>query len=200
MTKDVLERVFEPFFTTKPPGQGTGLGLATVYGIITQAGGYAQIYSEPGIGTTFTAFLPARDGEPADASHLPDAAAAMGGSETIILIEDEDDLRAITERMLQRNGYQVLVAPDGPRALEIEAHHPSPIDLVVTDVVMPRMTGKEVAERMRQRRPGIKLLFTSGYAHAVLDARGRIDPNLALLEKPFTESALLTKVRGLLDG
>jgi PAS domain S-box-containing protein len=199
MDGQTLQRVFEPFFTTKPAGAGTGLGLATVYGIIAQAGGYAQLYSEPGIGTTFTALVPATDDPVRETALVPERA-ATGGSEVVLLVEDEDDLRDVSARMLRRNGYRVLAAAGGREALELEATHADRIDLLITDVVMPGMPGKDVAARIAERRPGIGVLFISGYAHAVLDVQGQIEPDLALLEKPFTETALLTKVRALLDA
>jgi PAS domain S-box-containing protein len=196
MDERTLQRAFEPFFTTKPTGSGTGLGLATVYGIITQAGGRAQIYSEPGMGTTFTALLPVTEAhaaaEPADAEPRP------GGGETILVVEDEDALREVTERMLSRHGYSVLTAADGPQALDLVAHHQGDIDLLLSDVVMPKMLGREVAERVRELQPGVQVLYISGYARPVLGSQGTLEAEVALLEKPFSEPALLNKVREVL--
>jgi PAS domain S-box-containing protein len=199
MDEATLQRAFEPFFTTKPKGSGTGLGLATVYGVITQAGGQAFIYSEPGHGTTFTALLPAAEvapqPEPAHAARLRRA----GGSETILLVEDEDALREVTARMLTRNGYRVLSAAGGAEAIEAATNHEE-IDLLITDVVMPHMLGREVATRVVELRPNVGVLFISGYAQPVLGSRGTLDAGVALLEKPFAESALLDKVQAVIDG
>jgi PAS domain S-box-containing protein len=196
MDERTLQRAFEPFFTTKPTGSGTGLGLATVYGIITQAGGRAQIYSEPGIGTTFTALLPVTAAHAG--AERKDAQERPGGSETILVVEDEDALREVTERMLSRHGYSVLTAADGPQALDLVAHHQGDIDLLVSDVVMPKMLGREVADRVRELRPLVHVLYISGYARPVLGSQGTLEAEVALLEKPFSEPALLNKVREVL--
>ncbi len=198
MPREVVDRAFEPFFTTKPKGMGSGLGLATVYGIIKQAAGSVHIYSEAGMGTTISALLPAS----ADTPIPVVVSAAPGfrqGGETILVVEDEDALREVTRRILTRNGHTVLTAGSGPEAIEIVAEHDGPIDLLLTDVVMPYMLGKEVAERVRALRPGIPVLFMSGYAQPVLASNGTTDPGVTLLEKPFTEVGLLTRVRVLLD-
>jgi CheY-like chemotaxis protein len=197
MTREVVERVFEPFFTTKPKGEGSGLGLATVYGIIRQAGGSAQIYSEPGLGTTFTALLPASESEEAVAE--PTALkGGPGGGELILVVEDEDALREVTRRILIRNGHQVLTAADGIEAIEVAKAYEGEIHLLLTDVVMPHMLGKEVAERIQSIRPGIPVLFMSGYAQPILASHGTVEDGVTLLEKPFTEAGLLAKVRALL--
>ena len=197
MPRTVLERVFEPFFTTKPKGEGSGLGLATVYGIITQAGGSARIYSEPGMGTTFTALFPASDLEPIAAERVVIPRPRQGG-ETVLVVEDEDALREVARRILTRNGHTVLAAATGTEALHLAASYDGQIDLVLTDVVMPGMLGKEVAERIRVTRPGIAVLFMSGYAQPVLSSQGTLDPGVILVEKPFTENGLMTKVREVL--
>jgi PAS domain S-box-containing protein len=197
MDERTLQRAFEPFFTTKSPGSGTGLGLATVYGIITQAGGRAQIYSEPGIGTTFTALFPITSASAVEATAAEDVE-RPGGHETVLVVEDEDAIREVTEKMLTLNGYKVLTAADGPQALELATHHLGDIDLLVSDVVMPRMLGREVADRMRELKPELRVLYISGYAQPVLGAQGRLDPGVELLEKPFSEPALLIKVRHVL--
>jgi two-component system, cell cycle sensor histidine kinase and response regulator CckA len=198
MDSEVIQRAFEPFFTTKPKGEGSGLGLATVYGIITQSGGVAHIYSEPGMGTTFTALLPATD----EVSPVPERAGAdrpLGGGETILVVEDEEGMREVTERILTRNGYQVLTAANGPAALELAERHDGPIELLLTDVVMPKMLGKEVAERIVELRPGTRVLYMSGYAQPVLGTQGTLAEGVILLEKPFSEPTLLAKVRESLD-
>ena len=198
MSPEVIERVFEPFFTTKPKGEGSGLGLATVYGIVAQAGGHARFHSEPGLGTTFTALLPVTRETPTTVPHST-GATAVGGGETVLLVEDEDALREVTRRILARNGYQVLDAARGSKAVDLATNHPGPIHLLVTDVVMPEMLGREVATRVVAARPGIRVLYISGYAHPVLASKGTLEEGLALLEKPFTEPVLLAKVREVLD-
>jgi PAS domain S-box-containing protein len=199
MTQDVVDRVFEPFFTTKEKGEGSGLGLATVYGIITQAGGSARIYSEPGVGTTFTALLPASQSEPTVVEHVP-TAAKLGRPQTILILEDEDAIREVTRRILVRNGHTVLTAVSGAEAIGIAQEYQGDIDLLLTDVVMPHMLGKEAAERSRTIRPGIHVLFMSGYAQPFLTSQGTVEPGVTLLEKPFTEASLLAKVNLLLQS
>ena len=199
MDKEVLAKVFEPFYTTKPKGQGTGLGLATVYGIITQLGGCVQIYSEPGLGTTASVLLPATDAEPA-AIESKAAAPEHGRGETVLLMEDEQSLRDLAIRILARNGYQVLVAATPADALRQTSDPAQPVDLLLTDVVMPRMLGHEIAALIRATRPGLPVLFMSGYTQPILDTHGAIDDATDLLEKPFTESALLARVRNAIDN
>ncbi len=199
MTSEVIGRAFEPFFTTKVKGEGSGLGLATVYGIITQAGGYAEIYSEPGFGTTFSALLPVTDKVEAPIERPVEIRRRSGGG-MVLVVEDEDAIREVTRRILARNGYEVITAEHGPSALEIADTYDGTIDLLLTDVVMPQMLGKEVAERITQMRPGIRVLYMSGYAQPVLASPGTLDPGVLLVEKPFSEAALLAKVREALDG
>jgi nitrogen-specific signal transduction histidine kinase/CheY-like chemotaxis protein len=199
MAADVAQHVFEPFFTTKPDGRGTGLGLATVYGILAQAGGNIQIYSEPGHGTTFVIMLPVTaEAVIPVAEHVPYQRAPRG--ETILLVEDEEALREVTRRIFARNGYQVITAANGPEALAIAASHPGEIHLLVTDVVMPHMLGKEVAEKMRLIKPEIKVVFMSGYARPVLASQDRLDPGVALVGKPFSEADLLATAGHVLNG
>ena len=199
MTADVAERVFEPFFTTKAEGAGTGLGLATVYGILSQAEGHIRIYSEPGAGTTFTIMLPVTAEAAAPVVEAEPYLRTPTG-ETVLVVEDEPALREVTRRILTRNGYQVITAANGPEALDIARDHPGEIHLLVTDVVMPHMLGKEVAEKMRAIRPGIEVLFMSGYARPVLAAQGRLDPSVALVEKPFSEADLMAMAGQVLNG
>jgi PAS domain S-box-containing protein len=196
---DIVERVFEPFFTTKPKGEGTGLGLATVYGIITQAGGHAEITSAPGVGTAFTILLPATDQQPAATDQPAPTTARSRGGETILVVEDEEALREVTRRILTRNGYHVMTAHSGPEALKTAEHAPDPIHLLLTDVIMPHMLGKELATKLRALDPGIRVLYMSGYAQPVLASQGTLDPGVILVEKPFSEPALLDRVRTVLD-
>jgi two-component system cell cycle sensor histidine kinase/response regulator CckA len=198
MPVDVIARAFEPFFTTKEKGQGTGLGLATVYGIVSQADGHVQIHSSPGIGTTFTVLLPATEQLPAAAApRLPHSRAA--GQEKVLVVDDAATMREVARRILNRNGYQVVTAAGGEEALAIAERDDARIDLLITDVIMPRMMGKEVAERLRADRPGMRVLYMSGYAHPVLTSQGTLEPGGALIEKPFDEDTLLEKVREVLD-
>jgi signal transduction histidine kinase len=199
MPPEVLARVFEPFFTTKPKGKGTGLGLATFYGIITGAGGYAQIYSEPGLGTTISGLLPVTS-EEAGRSAGPRASAPRGRGETILLVEDEASLQELAARILTRNGYQVRVARTAAAAPSIVSDAGQPIDLLLTDVVMPEMLGNEVARRVHAIRPALPVLYMSGYAQPILDTHGAFASQIDLMEKPFTEATLLTRVRGAIDN
>jgi CheY-like chemotaxis protein len=199
MTSDVVEHVFEPFFTTKDEGAGTGLGLATVYGILAQAEGHIQIYSEPGTGTTFSIMLPVTaEAATAVTALVPYQRTPKG--ETALVVEDEEALREVTKRIFTRNGYRVITAANGPEALDIARGHPGEIHLLVTDVVMPHMLGKEVAERIRVIKPGIAVLFMSGYAQPVLASQGGLEPGVSLAEKPFSEADLLAKAGQVLNS
>jgi nitrogen-specific signal transduction histidine kinase/ActR/RegA family two-component response regulator len=199
MTREVLDRAFEPFFTTKPKGHGTGLGLATVYGIITQARGHIQVRSKPGAGTTFTIWLPAAGRCPV-AQPGPGQASSGGAGETVLVVEDEPAMRDVTRRILSRNGYRVITAACGPEAIKVAASHADGIDVVLTDVVMPHMLGNEAAERIRAIRPDVKVLFMSGYTQGVLDTQGVVAAHVNLIEKPFTEKSLLAKLRQVIAG
>ena len=196
---EIAERVFEPFFTTKPKGKGTGLGLATVYGIIHQAEGHAAISSVPGAGTTFTALFPATDQAPTPVE-VPATRQLGHGGETVLVVEDEEALREVTRRILSRNGYQVLTAASGPDALKTAEHADCYIHLLLTDVIMPHMLGKELAIKIREARPAIRVLYMSGYAQPVLASQGTLDPGVTLVEKPFSERDLLEMVREVLDA
>jgi CheY-like chemotaxis protein len=192
MSPEIAARAFEPFFTTKPKGEGTGLGLATIYGIVTGAGGHVQIYSEPGLGTTFTLLLPATDApmpEPADRREP-----RRGHGETILVVEDEAAMLEVTRRLLEDGGYAVLTASGGEGALRIAAGHPGEIQLLLTDVVMPGMLGKEVATRVAELRPGIAVLYMSGYAQAVIGPMGDLSAGHTIIDKPFTAAVLLERV------
>jgi hypothetical protein len=199
MDADTLEHAFEPFFTTKAEGEGTGLGLATIYGIVTQSGGRIRMYSERGSGTTCTIMLPATTRE-ASARARPTADERGGRGEVILMVEDEDGIREVARRILTRCGYTVLTAASGPDALELAEQHDGDIDLLMTDVIMPRMLGKEVAVRIQAARPNVHVMFMSGYAQPVLDANANVPEGMVLLEKPFTEQGLLAKVRVALSS
>ena len=194
MPREVVDRAFEPFFTTKSAGQGTGLGLATVYGIVTAAGGDLAILSEPGAGTSITVLLPATDEQPTELRPA-ERRAVEGGGETILVVEDEAPLREVIHRILTTSGYRVLLADSGPAALELAASSAQRIDVLLTDVVMPQMLGKELVERITATRPDIRVLYMSGYAQPVLASQGTLDADVALIEKPFTKSQLLTALR-----
>ncbi|HSN13735.1 MAG TPA: response regulator, partial [Anaeromyxobacteraceae bacterium] len=203
MTKDVQEQVFEPFFTTKAPGAGTGLGLPTVYGIVRQNDGVIHVDSEPGRGTSFEIYLPRRGAPAADQGGTGEAAAPRDvfarrpgpGAETLLLVEDDDSVRRAVRRVLERLGYRVLVAATPGDALRIAREHAGTIHLLVTDVVMPEMDGGELASRLRGERPGIALLFTSGYPAQLTSARGTLREGVTFLAKPFAADQLAEKVR-----
>jgi nitrogen-specific signal transduction histidine kinase/CheY-like chemotaxis protein len=199
MSPAVIEHAFEPFFTTKSDSGGTGLGLATVYGILKQADGHIRIYSEPGGGTTFSITLPATT--QTAAPQTPEVTYERTPSgETVLVVEDEAALREVTRRILARNGYHVITAATGPEALEIARGYRGEIHLLVTDVVMPHMLGKEVAERVLMIKPGAEVLYMSGYARPVLASQGRLEPGVALVEKPFSEAELLAKAGQVLNA
>jgi CheY-like chemotaxis protein len=196
MTKEVQAHIFEPFFTTKEPGKGTGLGLATVYGIVKQSEGFIYVYSEPGHGTAFKIYLPAVEGDIEKAAELPPA---RRGSETILLVEDEEGLRELIAELLEENGYQVLVAEGPTKAIETAASHGGVIHLLLTDVVMPQMNGPELARRLKERRPDVRVLYMSGYTEDAIANRGVLEPGVSLISKPFSQEALARKLRDLLD-
>ena len=193
MSPEVVARAFEPFFTTKPVGLGTGLGLASVYGIITRMGGRAQLYSEPRLGTTFSALLPATGATPAPVRPPPPISDSTG-TETVLLVEDEDALRAAAKRILAEAGYEVITAANGPEALVAAEARSDPIDLLLTDVVMPEMLGHRLAERLAALRPSLRVLYMSGFAEPFLDRSMHVE-DADLIEKPFTAPALLARVR-----
>ncbi|WP_242424213.1 response regulator, partial [Frankia sp. EI5c] len=199
MYPEVASRAFEPFFTTKAKGEGSGLGLATVYGIVTQAGGHVEIVSTVDVGTTVSALLPAIEGAVPVVEEVPASGELLGG-ETILVVEDESAMRELTHRILTRNGYQVISAASGPEALELTATFRDEIHLLLTDVVMPQLLGREVAERICRQRPDVRVLYMSGYAYPVLAQNGTLAPGLALITKPFSERVLLSKVREVLDA
>ena len=198
MSEETRAHIFEPFYTTKGAGRGTGLGLATCYGIVKQSGGHIGVYTEVGVGTTMKVYLPRIMSAAAPVSSV--TATVQRGSETLVLVEDDKAVRSITRRMLDGQGYSVLEAEDGPTALEILRTHPGKIDLLFTDVVLPGMGGREVAEKARELRPKIKVLFTSGYTDDVILQHKLLEHDVTLLQKPFTPAGLASKVREVLDG
>jgi PAS domain S-box-containing protein len=204
MSQATIDRAFEPFFTTKPKGQGTGLGLATIYGIVSQAGGYAQIYSELGVGTTFTALFPATQ-ENADAADpqapvADDTGHRARNHETILIAEDEESLRLLTERILIRYGYTVIAASNGTEAIELAARHTGCIDLLLTDVIMPHMNGHDLATRLRATHPTLPVIYVSGYAEPLLASRSTLPAGVTLLSKPVTEQQIFAAIRRALDS
>jgi PAS domain S-box-containing protein len=198
MSSDVQKRIFEPFFTTKDPGKGTGLGLATVYGIVQQSGGYIWVYSEPGHGTTFKVYLPSVAATPrADTEAV--APRIPRGTETVLLVEDDEAVRGLAARVLGRQGYTVLQAPSGSDALTLAHQYAGHIHLLLTDVVMPQMNGRQLAEHLFQIRPATRVLFMSGYTDDDIIRRGLLDLETAFLEKPFTVESLAETTRQTLD-
>ncbi len=199
MGPDVMSHLFEPFFTTKEPGRGTGLGLSTVYGIVKQHRGYIDVTSEPGRGSSFEVYLPRIEARPTPGRSAPRERLRPGDRETVLFVEDEVALRDLMHRVLAKGGYTVLAAGDGVEALAMAEAHPGPIDLVVTDVIMPHMSGPDLAVRLRARDPGIRLLYVSGYTADQLHSQTDLGADATLLPKPFTSDGLLRKVREILD-
>ncbi|HET6977464.1 MAG TPA: PAS domain S-box protein [Pyrinomonadaceae bacterium] len=200
MDQATQARIFEPFFTTKEVGKGTGLGLSTVYGIVKQSGGNIWVYSEPDLGTVFKVYLPRIDD--AAISTIESASLETNvprGSETILLVEDEDVVRGLTRKILMQAGYHVLDAKGGEEALRLCGAHAGPIDLLLTDVVMPEISGKEIADRLLALRPRIRVLFMSGYTDEAIVQHGVLDANVKFLQKPFTWVGLTRKVREVLN-
>ncbi len=198
MDRETQARIFEPFFTTKEKGKGTGLGLSTVYGIIKQSGGYVFVQSEIGRGTVFTIYFPRVDEPSETRGDLPVSLAAAGGTETVLLVEDEDSVRQLVRETLESRGYRILEAANGPAALTVAANHPDQIHLVITDVVMPGLNGHELVQQLQPARPGIKVLYLSGYAQDAFSTPLAPDAQKTFLQKPFTLQSLARKVREIL--
>jgi signal transduction histidine kinase len=200
MDTDTLSHIFEPFFTTKEPGRGTGLGLATVYGIVRQSGGHLAVYSEVGRGTTFKLYLPRVESAASEGAGAAAARTAGGGQETVLLVEDEPALREVIAEQLGSGGYEVVTGHDVKAALAAADAHPGPIHLVITDLVMPIMSGPDVVRQLRARRPELRVIYMSGYSSAAVGLHSLVDSEEPFLAKPFTLAALLDKVREVLGG
>jgi two-component system cell cycle sensor histidine kinase/response regulator CckA len=199
MDAQTKARIFEPFFTTKEAGTGTGLGLSTVYGIVQQSGGSIWVYSEVGRGTTFKVYLPRVGNDPQRSQRTSMTTATISGTETVLVTEDDEMVRALTSRVLSAQGYRVLEATDGAAAISIAEQHPNAIDLLITDIVMPGMSGRELADRLGKLRPGLKVLFMSGYTDKAIVHQQVLDENTPFIQKPFAPQALANKVREVLD-
>jgi len=199
MDQQTVAHIFEPFFTTKEGGRGTGLGLSTVYGIVKQSGGYIWVYSEPGKGSTFKVYLPRKDDPTEDIPRPALKAPAQRGGETILVVEDEVAVRELIQTVLTEKGYEVIAARDPEDAERIAAQRRSEIHLLLTDVVMPGMSGRELASRVSARRRDIRVLFMSGYTDNVITTGGMLEKGLAFLQKPFSPAALVQKVRDVLS-
>jgi CheY-like chemotaxis protein len=200
MDRETQTRIFEPFFTTKGRGRGTGLGLSTTYGILKQAGGSIAVESEPGQGSRFAAYFPYFEGATIQERPRQAPAKAARGSETILLVEDEPGVRAIGRELLELEGYKVIEAENGAHALKVAKAFPGEIDLLLSDVIMPELGGRELAEQLSLSRPAIRVLFVSGFTDETISRHGVLEEGVAFLQKPFTLETLSQKVREILDG
>ena len=200
MDEQIRAHIFEPFFTTKEKGRGTGLGLATVYGIVRQSQGWIGVHSEPGQGATFKIYLPRIDACPVTEEDAKSILTTLRGSETVLVVEDQENVRGLVTKVLKTYGYRVLEAASGGEALRLAQGHPGSIHLMLTDVVMPGMGGTEVAERLKPIRSEMKVLYITGYAEDSIVHRGVLSPGVAFLSKPFTPEGLAAKVREVLGS
>jgi two-component system, cell cycle sensor histidine kinase and response regulator CckA len=200
MDRATTSRIFEPFFTTKEPGHGTGLGLSTAYGIVKQSEGYLWVYSEPGQGSTFKVYLPSTAEQPAAREEAPGLPLAPGAGEQILVVEDDEAVRQIARRALVEAGYEVLLAASGPAALDLVRDQRRPVRLALVDLVLPGMSGPEVAIEIGACAPAIRVIFTSGYPDGEIRRRGLIAAHTAFIQKPFTPEALLRAVQRELDA
>jgi two-component system, cell cycle sensor histidine kinase and response regulator CckA len=199
MDTETQSLIFEPFFTTKEEGKGTGLGLATVYGIVKQSGGYIYVHSEPGQGTTFKIYLPVVEGETVQVQKEQTASDDLTGSETILIVEDEDALRNLARRILELQGYKILDAENGIEALKVSEEYEGQIHLMLTDVVMPKMGGRELKERLHPVRPEMKVVYMSGYPDEAIVHHGVLKPGIEFLHKPLRSESFKRKIREVLD-
>jgi CheY-like chemotaxis protein len=198
MDREIIDKVFEPFFTTKDTGKGTGLGLATVYGIVKQNNGFIQVHSEPGMGTTIKIFLPPHSGKVEQQRKAGWMEAARSGGETILLVEDEPGVLKLTSTLLKLLGYKVLAAGGPSEAIRLVMEGDAPIHLLMTDVVMPEMNGKELKKRVEEAHPGVKCLFMSGYAHGSRSKGSVLEEGANFIGKPFSKNELADKIRKVL--
>jgi two-component system, cell cycle sensor histidine kinase and response regulator CckA len=199
MDEETRLRIFEPFFTTKEFGKGTGLGLSTVYGIVKQSEGNIWVYSEKGVGTTFKVYLPRVDKVAAEEKLVQKEGEFSRGTETVLLVEDEEMVKNVAREVLEMQGYHVLEARDGAEARAISTEHKGPIHLLLTDVVMPGMSGREVAEELLRTRPQMKVLYMSGYTGDAIVHHGVLDEGVAFIEKPFSPDTLARRLRDVLE-
>ena len=199
MDQETLSQIFEPFFTTKEPTKGTGLGLSTVYGIVKQSGGSIFVYSEPGTGTSFKIYLPRIEQPVTSRRQIRVEVESPRGSETVLVVEDDEVVRKLIYDALRKYGYEVLEAANGAEALLVCERHETPIPLIVTDVVMPQMSGRVLAARLRERHPAMRVIYMSGYTDDAVVRHGLLDASMFFLQKPFTPSVLAHKVREVLD-
>jgi CheY-like chemotaxis protein len=200
MDAETQAHIFEPFFTTKEQGKGTGLGLSTVYGVVKQSGGFIWAYSELGKGATFKIYLPRVDSAVEDAAQAPAASQVMRGTETVLLAEDEQDVREVAREFLESAGYKVILAANGAEALVRAEEHHGAIDLLVTDMVMPGMSGHELARRLQQQEAGLGVIYMSGYSEQAAAEATKSAASAAILTKPFSRAAILRAVREILQN